>query len=108
MVATEQSLVSWPAEWDVLTNELKRYEYEYTSTGTLRYNAPSGYHDDFSNDPIDCNGDALARESVGNGDGESLALVRPPAGPANIVAEFGPADGADPRSHPRRIGQDPI
>ncbi len=49
MVAIEQSKASWPRDvpqWDVLTNELKRYEYKYSKTGLLTYNAPSGYHDD--------------------------------------------------------------
>jgi hypothetical protein len=48
-VAIEQRQVSWPGgdpEWQVLTDELKRYEYEFTAQGNLRYNAPSGYHDD--------------------------------------------------------------
>jgi hypothetical protein len=32
--------------WDVLTNEMKRYEYAISASGNLSYNAPSGYHDD--------------------------------------------------------------
>jgi hypothetical protein len=32
--------------WDVLTAELQRYEYQISSTGNISYNAPSGYHDD--------------------------------------------------------------
>jgi hypothetical protein len=35
-----------PQDWEVLTNEMKRYEYEISSTGRISYNAPSGYHDD--------------------------------------------------------------
>ena len=46
IVATEQRQVLWPAAWDVLTNEMKRYEYAVTSSGTITYNAPSGFHDD--------------------------------------------------------------
>ena len=34
------------ALWDVLTNEMKRYEYEISRAGRISYNAPSGYHDD--------------------------------------------------------------
>jgi hypothetical protein len=32
--------------WEILANEMKRYEYEISSTGRISYNAPSGYHDD--------------------------------------------------------------
>ena len=46
MVAVEQRRVSWPAAWDVLTAEMKRYEYELGPTGQVSYAAPSGYHDD--------------------------------------------------------------
>ncbi len=45
IVATEQRQISWPAAWNLLTNELKRYEYAVTSNGTITYNAPSGVHD---------------------------------------------------------------
>jgi hypothetical protein len=38
--------VSWPEEWQVLTNEMQRYEYEISARGHLSYNAPSGFHDD--------------------------------------------------------------
>ena len=34
------------AQWDVLTAELKRYEYDLGPTGRISYGAPSGYHDD--------------------------------------------------------------
>ena len=46
MVAIEQRLVSWPAEWEVLTDELERYEYQIGPTGKISYNAPDGFHDD--------------------------------------------------------------
>jgi len=32
--------------WEILTNEMKRYEFEYGATGRISYGAPSGYHDD--------------------------------------------------------------
>ncbi len=46
IVATEQRQVSWPAAWDVLTNEMKRYEYAVTTNGAITYSAPNGFHDD--------------------------------------------------------------
>jgi hypothetical protein len=46
IVAIEQRQVLWPAAWDVLTAEMKRYEYAIAPTGGISYNAPSGYHDD--------------------------------------------------------------
>jgi hypothetical protein len=46
IVAVEQTQISWPAAWEVLTNEMKRFEYAISSTGTIAYNAPSGFHDD--------------------------------------------------------------
>ena len=30
----------------ITTDELDRYQYDHTSTGQFKYNAPSGYHDD--------------------------------------------------------------
>lgn len=54
-VAVEQCRVSWPGgksgngkgeHWDVLTAEMKRYEYTITPVGAISYSAPSGYHDD--------------------------------------------------------------
>jgi hypothetical protein len=39
----EQSRVSWPAGLDVLTAEMKRYEYQVGPTGQVSYDAPSGY-----------------------------------------------------------------
>ena len=76
MVAVEQRRVMWPAgnginhegtkgtkelgiggtlnaqrstlnaTWEVLTAEMRRYEYEIGPTGQISYAAPSGYHDD--------------------------------------------------------------
>ena len=58
IVGVEQRRVSWPgsaqdasprhalADWDTLTSEMKRYEYEISPSGGITYNAPSGYHDD--------------------------------------------------------------
>ncbi len=46
VVAIEQRQVSWPREWAILTDELKRYEYAIGSSGTITYSAPSGFHDD--------------------------------------------------------------
>ena len=46
MVAVEQRRVMWPAAWEVMTAEMKRYEYSTGPTGQVSYAAPSGYHDD--------------------------------------------------------------
>ncbi len=65
IVAVEQRRVSWPAgcgkdgsnyetrerrestgDWEVLTAEMRRYEYAISPSGTITYDAPSGYHDD--------------------------------------------------------------
>ncbi len=46
IVDIEQRTLRIPAGWNVVVDELRRYEYEYTAGGHLRYNAPSGYHDD--------------------------------------------------------------
>uniref|UniRef100_A0A6M3L965 Putative terminase n=1 Tax=viral metagenome TaxID=1070528 RepID=A0A6M3L965_9ZZZZ len=46
MVAVEQRMIRWPVDWEVLTNELRRYEYQYSRTGEVHYSAPEGYHDD--------------------------------------------------------------
>jgi len=67
IVAVEQRKVSWPAgsaprrneghegsfdgmnrmaNWDVLTSEMKRYEYQISPSGGISYGSPSGYHDD--------------------------------------------------------------
>jgi hypothetical protein len=46
MVAVEQQKVRWPAAWDDLIAEMRRYEYQIMPSGGITYNAPSGYHDD--------------------------------------------------------------
>ena len=46
VVAVEQRQIGWPSAWSVVTNEMKRYEYQITPNGSITYNAPSGYHDD--------------------------------------------------------------
>jgi hypothetical protein len=46
IVAVEQRQVGWPGTWNVLTDEMKRYEYAIAANGGLSYNAPSGFHDD--------------------------------------------------------------
>jgi hypothetical protein len=45
-VAVEQAKVTWPAAWEVLTAEMRRYEYSIGPTGAIGYSAPDGYHDD--------------------------------------------------------------
>lgn len=44
-VGIEQQLITFP-QIDVLIHELQIYEYELTRAGNVRYNAPSGFHDD--------------------------------------------------------------
>lgn len=44
-VLIEQKKISIP-NIPVLVNELEAYSYEVSSNGTIRYNAPAGYHDD--------------------------------------------------------------
>ena len=68
MVAIEQREVAWSPTLDILTNELKRYEYEYLPSGTVRYNAPAGYHDDC------VIALALARQGVNPNRGGSVML----------------------------------
>jgi hypothetical protein len=34
------------SHWDILTNEMKRYEYQISASGNITYGAPAGYHDD--------------------------------------------------------------
>jgi len=46
VVAIEQGRISWPGSWDVVTNEMKRFEYVISGAGRISYGAPSGYHDD--------------------------------------------------------------
>jgi hypothetical protein len=33
-------------DWGILTNEMKRYEYQISASGNITYGAPAGYHDD--------------------------------------------------------------
>jgi hypothetical protein len=33
-------------QWEVLTNEMKRFEYAISPSGGITYSAPAGYHDD--------------------------------------------------------------
>ena len=77
IVAVEQRKVSWSGsgkefahegakyakDWEILTAEMKRYEYEISSSGGITYNAPSGYHDDCVM--------ALALANHGRGEAES-------------------------------------
>jgi hypothetical protein len=66
IVAVEQKKVGWPgtgrdhrlqtadcrpgslepANWEVLTAEMRRYEYQISPSGGITYGAPAGYHDD--------------------------------------------------------------
>jgi hypothetical protein len=46
IVAVEQQKVTWPEEWQVLTHEMQRYEYEISPRGHISYSAPVGFHDD--------------------------------------------------------------
>ena len=46
IVAVEQRKVAWSAGWEVLTAEMRRYEYSIGPSGGITYNAPGGYHDD--------------------------------------------------------------
>jgi len=46
IVAVEQRKVAWSAGWEVLTAEMRRYEYQIGPSGGITYNAPGGYHDD--------------------------------------------------------------
>ena len=59
IVAVEQRRISWPgtrasgtvpgtasSDWDVLTAEMRRYEYQIGPSGGITYSAPGGYHDD--------------------------------------------------------------
>jgi hypothetical protein len=82
IVAVEQRKVMWPsfastvqeprvmdgvcADWQVLTNEMKRYEYEILPSGTITYNAPAGYHDDCVMALALANHRRWETESVGN------------------------------------------
>jgi hypothetical protein len=46
IVAVEQRKVAWSVGWEVLTAEMRRYEYQIGPSGGITYNAPGGYHDD--------------------------------------------------------------
>jgi hypothetical protein len=46
IVAVEQRKVAWSAGWEVLTAEMRRYEYQIGPSGGITYSAPGGYHDD--------------------------------------------------------------
>jgi hypothetical protein len=45
-VAIEQQQVRIPADWRVLIEELRRFEYALGPSGQIAYGAPAGYHDD--------------------------------------------------------------
>ena len=44
-IAIEQNQISYP-DIPVLINELRIFGFEISATGTIKYNAPAGYHDD--------------------------------------------------------------
>ena len=46
IVDIEQRKLKIPKTWKVTIDELARYEYKYTSQGSVSYGAPQGYHDD--------------------------------------------------------------
>ena len=46
VLSIEQGKIKFPSEWEVLANELYRYEYTTTQFGNTKYSAPSGHHDD--------------------------------------------------------------
>ena len=46
IVDIEQKRISYPSEWEVVTDELQRYEYRYSAHGNVSYGAPDGYNDD--------------------------------------------------------------
>lgn len=45
-VAIERQEISWPSEYQELTQELRVFQYEITAARNIRYNAPPGFHDD--------------------------------------------------------------
>lgn len=45
-MAFQTKTITYPAELDVLRDELTAYEYTYTKGGRFRYSAPAGEHDD--------------------------------------------------------------
>jgi len=68
MVAIEQRKIGWPADWEILTAELKRYEYQLMPSGGVTYSAPSGYHDDCVI--------ALALANHGRWEGETMGTMK--------------------------------
>ena len=47
MVAIEQRHITWPADWEVLNDELRVFEYQIAPISRrISYNAPDGFHDD--------------------------------------------------------------
>jgi len=76
MVAVERGLLRWPAAWEVLTAEMKRYEYTITPNGGIGYSAPSGYHDDCVRALARAVGGA-GRYAKGGGGGLMARLPRP-------------------------------
>ena len=105
-MAVEQARVRWPAgrrqgsgvgvqektegsaprryeghegSWDILTNEMKRYEYQIMPAGGISYGAPSGFHDDCVIALALANDGRWQQESVGHflplrGDGRKRAV----------------------------------
>lgn len=45
-LAMQTKALTYPADLDVLRDEMLSYEYTYTKAGRFRYNAPPGQHDD--------------------------------------------------------------
>lgn len=45
-LAFQTKTISYPADLDILRDELVNYEYTYTKGGRFRYSAPQGMHDD--------------------------------------------------------------
>jgi len=76
MVAVEQRKICWPADWTVLTAEMKRYEYQIMPSGGITYSAPSGYHDDCVM--------ALALANHGRWESETVGTMKAFPGKARI------------------------
>ena len=45
-IAIEQRQITWPKELEILTQEVKDYEYQLTRMGNVTYGAPEGKYDD--------------------------------------------------------------
>ncbi len=106
IVAVEQGRVMWPGEWELLTNEMKRYEYEISPSGHISYNAPSGYHDDCVMALALANHGRWEREGVGR----MLRLGTGGAGDSRYAAEIaagGRGDYAFGAKIGRRLGRGP-